>query len=336
MKRLTTTVILTAAMVTLTSCERPRPESTDIGWRGLSMLEIENPRTRAADSTQLVEAFPAELPPTANAAPAPAGTWENVQVLGHLSVDEFNRTMSAITFWVAPTEGCIYCHQSGENDVDFASDNNYRKTVARQMLRMVSDINQNYEAHVGEAGGVNCYTCHAGNPIPENVWFFTDENQSLRHFLDRDDIRIQSTEALASNANNRSSIKQTENTYHLMMRMSNALGVGCTFCHQSSRFALWEESPPTRVKALRGIDMVRHINNDYLADLQGLWPAEQLGPMGDGPKVECATCHQGRNLPLYGTMNDRNYPAFHLPPAQMLRDTVQASGSSAAGGGGGD
>jgi len=40
--------------------------------------------------------------------------YENVQVLGDLTEDNFNRLMNAMTSWVAPDEGCAYCH----GDVD--------------------------------------------------------------------------------------------------------------------------------------------------------------------------------------------------------------------------
>ena len=47
--------------------------------------------------------------------------------------------------------------------------------------------------------------------------------------------------------------------------------------------------------------MIRHTNMEYLVPLQDVWPENRLGPMGDGPKLQCATCHQGANLPQMGT-----------------------------------
>ena len=38
-------------------------------------------------------------------------------------------------------------------------------------------------------------------------------------------------------AANRSSLKQTEHTYGLMMHMSDSLGVNCTYCHNTRSFA---------------------------------------------------------------------------------------------------
>ena len=53
---------------------------------------------------------------------------------------------------------------------------------------------------------------------------------------------VASTEALPGT--DRSSIKQTEWTYALMMHFSTALGVNCTYCHNSRIFASWEQSSP--------------------------------------------------------------------------------------------
>ena len=55
-----------------------------------------------------------------------------MQVLGDLSVGQFTRQMASITAWVAPTEGCAYCH----NLQNLADDSKYTKVVARKMILM--------------------------------------------------------------------------------------------------------------------------------------------------------------------------------------------------------
>ena len=60
--------------------------------------------------------------------------------------------------------------------------------------------------------------------------------------------------------------------------------------------------------AWHGIRMVRDLNTDYLDPLQGRVPAKRLGPLGDGPKLNCATCHQGVNKPLLGVSLAKDYP----------------------------
>jgi len=55
---------------------------------------------------------------------------------------------------------CTFCHVAG----DFASDENAKKNMARNMLRIANDINANFpdgKVHV------TCYTCHRGAATPK-------------------------------------------------------------------------------------------------------------------------------------------------------------------------
>ena len=60
--------------------------------------------------------------------------------------------------------------------------------------------------------------------------------------------------------------------------------------------------------AWHGIQMARDLNTNYLDPLKATFPANRLGPLGDGPKVYCATCHQGANKPLLGVSLAKDYP----------------------------
>ena len=69
---------------------------------------------------------------------------------------------------------CGFCHQRNDQDkkFDFASDSVQYKDVARKMMRMCTNINQQYfkneedkKATVLQA--VTCYTCHHGEAIPK-------------------------------------------------------------------------------------------------------------------------------------------------------------------------
>jgi photosynthetic reaction center cytochrome c subunit len=244
--------------------------------------------------------------------------------------------MASITQWVAPTQGCNYCH----NPNNMAEDSVYTKVVARRMLQMTQNINQNWSTHV-VATGVTCYTCHRGNPVPAQVWFndaghpqahgaaqaYTGKNEPSKAagftalatdpftpFLQNASvIRVQGTTALP--AGNLSSIKQTDWTYALMMHMSTGLGVNCTYCHNSRAFGDWSESAPQRVTAWYGIRMVRQINNEYMTGLTNVFPTHRLGPAGDVAKVNCATCHQGVYKPLYGVSMAKDFPELRVVSA---------------------
>jgi photosynthetic reaction center cytochrome c subunit len=114
---------------------------------------------------------------------------------------------------------------------------------------------------------------------------------------------------------NRDSIKQTEWTYGLMFHFSESLGVSCNYCHNSRIFSSWEQSPPTRMTAWHGLQMVKDLNVAYLDPLQPVYPTARLGETGDAPKANCNTCHLGAYKPLYGArMLDAHPELARNPP----------------------
>lgn len=316
------------------ACERPPVETVQRGHRGLGMEELFNPRTiqQTAARNQPPEVVPAAEP----GGPPASSVFKNVTVLGDLSIAEFTRTMVAMTNWVAPPEqGCLYCHAPGE---DLSSDKLYTKVVARRMIEMTRHINADWKQHVADTG-VTCFTCHRGNAVPPEVWFRVPSpptalgpagnragqnspakyaNMSslpydpLTPFLDqRNEIRVVGTQPLPGS--NHASIKQAEWTYSLMLNMSEALGVNCTYCHNSRSFMSWDASTPARATAWYGVRMVRDLNAAYLDPLAPTLPPVRHGPLGDGPKVDCATCHLGVYKPLFGAKMAKDYPALAAP-----------------------
>lgn len=276
--------------------------------------------------------IPPALPAASSEGALASEAYENVQVLGNLTTGQFTRLMTAITQWVSPEQGCNYCHNAN----NLASDEMYTKVVSRRMIQMTQYVNEDWtESHVKNAG-VTCYTCHRGNPVPEYIWFDenvnpyadglagnnAEQNQPGEYvalaslpadpfspFLEEDyNIRVQGNTALPTG--NRSSIKQAEWTYGLMMHMSESMGVNCTYCHNSRAFGNWAQSPPARGTAWYGIRMVRELNNEYLTPLQDVYPEYRLGPEGDAPKANCKTCHQGAYKPLLGANMLDAYPSL--------------------------
>ncbi len=63
---------------------------------------------------------------------------------------------------------CNFCHAPSKDDakhLDFASDANPHKDVARDMMRMANRINKKFFKGT-EPMTVTCYTCHHGNAEP--------------------------------------------------------------------------------------------------------------------------------------------------------------------------
>jgi len=319
--------LLTVAMLLTAGWTAPPIHSVQGGYRGTGMDELSTPASERLLS--LANALPDPIDKASPDGDKATAVYKNVQVLTDLSADQFNRVMLGLAAWVAPADvGCTYCH----NPDNMADDSLYTKRVARRMLAMTRHINKDWQAHVGGTG-VTCYTCHRGMPVPANIWFagatstaegFATTNNGFGHpdavngstamstdpfsgLLDGPGvIRVQATQALPGAF--KGPIQSTEKTYALMIAMSKSLGVNCTYCHNSREFGQWSESTPARVTAWHGIQMVRDLNENYLVPLQAEWPANRLGPNGDGPKLYCATCHQGAQKPLLGVSLAKDWP----------------------------
>ncbi len=324
------TSLVAASGLLLSACERPPIETTQTGYRGTAMVDVQNPR---APEPEL--GYPAALPAAPDAGPRAGDIYENVQVLGDLSVAEFARFMTSITAWVSPEEGCGYCHV-GDN---FASEDIYTKVVSRRMIQMTQHINAEWGDHVGE-NGVNCYTCHRGLNVPEYIWF-TEGNSTYgnEYFVgwrdgqnrpvadvaystlpsepfsryltspDQDAARLASSGPFSEGGG--LTTKESEWNFALMMHYSDSLGVNCTYCHNSASFQSWEQSTPMRVTAWYGQNMVRALNAEYLIPLGPEYPDYRLGPHdSDAPKAYCSTCHQGVYKPLGGADAVSAYPSL--------------------------
>lgn len=252
--------------------------------------------------------------------------YENVQVLGDLTVDNFNRLMAAMTEWVSPEQGCAYCHVE---EGGFASDDLYTKTVSRRMLIMTRAINAEWGGHVAPSG-VNCYTCHRGRNVPSGIWFRrtpvaeamsgwgavqndpTPQTISTslpsdaleKYLLEANVIKVHDLEPRVPSdpaSGTEPTWQDTERTYSLMNYVSDSLGVNCVFCHNSRAFYDPAQVTPQWANALLGIDMVREINNAHLLPAGELLPENRLGPVhADAPKAACRTCHKGVNKPVGG------------------------------------
>lgn len=327
--------LLTAAMFLSAGWVHPPIIAKQNGYRGTGEDQIST-----AAQQRMLQA--ANLLPEVIDRASPGGErataiYKNVKVLNDLSGDQFNRVMVAITQWVSPDQGCAYCH----NENNLADDGIYTKIVARRMLQMNCHINKDWKEHVGSTG-VTCYTCHRGRPVPSNIWFenpgaphaggFAATNYGFGHptkingstslpmdpmtpYLDSaEQIRVEGAKALPSG--NGASIQNAERSFSLMIHMSESLGVNCTFCHNTRNFSGWSESSPQRVIAWHGLELVRDLNNVYLDPLKTVYPQTRLGPHGDSPKLDCATCHQGVSKPLNGASMAKDYPELGGAGAQ--------------------
>jgi photosynthetic reaction center cytochrome c subunit len=247
-----------------------------------------------------------------------------------VTVENYERLVEAMRAW------------TGIPDLLEPGNDSYQTQVAYSMIEMTQNINQNWAAHVQANAevGVTCYTCHRGQPVPNNVWFEVGQVNSnvegwpaiqnrvtmvsnwtslpstyLEHFLllgEDGQYGVAQVHDLASRVENLPGdplIQETEMTYAWMNYFANSLGVNCVFCHNSRAFYDPSQVTPQWATASLGIIMVQEQLEQYILPLQDVLPEERLGPVfADVPKFACRTCHQGYQQPLNGLNVIRNWP----------------------------
>jgi hypothetical protein len=95
---------------------------------------------------------------------------QNLKVLPKdISHEELDKVMDG--FKKSLGVKCGFCHAPRKDNpqkLDFASDDNEHKDVARAMMRMTAKINKKYFKG-NQPMAITCYTCHHGNEEPKSV-----------------------------------------------------------------------------------------------------------------------------------------------------------------------
>lgn len=98
---------------------------------------------------------------------------QNLKVLPkNISDEELTKVMRG--FNAALGVKCNYCHApkaNGERGMDFASDANPKKNIARAMIKMTKKINKKYfsKEHEGVVKNLTCESCHNGQQEPKTI-----------------------------------------------------------------------------------------------------------------------------------------------------------------------
>jgi|SRR5690606_20957012 len=106
---------------------------------------------------------------------SPQPQWENLKVLPQdITKDSLRYLMK--NFATSLGVKCNYCHASNADNpsrLDFSSDAKIEKEIARGMIKMTKDINENYfkpyfpEPKPQQVHVVSCVMCHRGTANPE-------------------------------------------------------------------------------------------------------------------------------------------------------------------------
>src|SRR6185436_11868883 len=86
---------------------------------------------------------------------------KNIQVLKGLPQSQLAPTMNFIA--VSLGVKCTFCHVNKDDNWDFASDEKPEKATAREMIKMLLNINKTTFKGATE---VTCNTCHRGRSHP--------------------------------------------------------------------------------------------------------------------------------------------------------------------------
>ena len=365
--KLTTAAVLAAGaaaivlVVMVPDWHRPGTAGTQLGYRGQSDTQF---ASRAAGEP-INAVVPTPLPPAASDDTKATAKYKNVKVLTDVSAGEFMRLQQAMTNWVAPKQGCAFCHDTN----DFSSDVKPTKAAARRMLEMTRYVNSAWATHVNPTG-VTCYTCHRGQPVPAEVWWprvpkkqrkLIDQEEPwneaadtvstffptagyAEYFLQDNPIAAQSTTPLRSHDVGAQIV--TKRIYEMMMEMSLQIGVNCGYCHNSRALDDWSQSTPMRWTGFYALRLIRDLNKNYLLPLAQLIPQQRTlvhpTPMPVIPATErgqqpgnalltCETCHYRLQKPMNGVNMVKDYPGLvGTSPASPEDDPSGASATNEA------
>jgi hypothetical protein len=150
------------ANVSVNSAGGPQlpPGHPDIG--PAQSLPAGHPDISSGAGASAADANLVELPsldplPTGSKQERAEHKYKNIQVLKGIPADRLMSVMFA--FKSSLGVDCTYCHIKDQ----WEKDDKQTKQIARKMIQMTRDINNQY---VGGIGRVTCMTCHRGQPRP--------------------------------------------------------------------------------------------------------------------------------------------------------------------------
>ncbi len=234
---------------------------------------------------------------------------QNVQVLVGMNTSAIWSFMTAYVAGGLKVD-CTYCHNlnnfGAETLEEVGNEDVYnRKNTAREHLRMVADLNQNWIATLAQypekqpsGAQVICATCHYGEPLPvawsESQYGVPDDYRlPLADYAQplREDRRL----LVTGKGGQQVSLDAVQYNQYTMYHMVESLGVGCTHCHNSRYFPLYEQ--PAKNYALHMLQMNQYILANYQETMNGQEPS-------------CVLCHRNQVRPPGSAAAPSNLPAM--------------------------
>jgi len=113
------------------------------------------------NGSEVVRATKAQSPPEKTV----EQVQKNIKVLTGMPQSQLIPVMNF--FAASMGRRCNYCHVNNQGQWDYASDAKTEKTAAREMIKLVMDINKTTERL--KLDPVSCYTCHRGRTSPQSI-----------------------------------------------------------------------------------------------------------------------------------------------------------------------
>ncbi|MBN2907726.1 MAG: photosynthetic reaction center cytochrome c subunit [Rhodobacteraceae bacterium] len=269
---------------------------------------------------------------------APEGTplakdvYEGVVAFGDMDQANFDRLQEAMSAWVG-TDVVLY--NNGEVSETALA-------ITKNCVEMTQYLNDDWDTHnlASEGKGVNCYTCHRGEPTPPGSWkkagavnsaaagwaavqnrvmvgntYTQSQYTSLpvdaveKYLLDGESIKVHSLEARVDQQPGDPTWQNAERTFSLMNHQSNALNVGCVYCHNTRAFYDPTQVTPQWSITTLAQQMSIDVNQTFFEPR-----SEILGY--ESAKMNCMTCHMGVISPLNGANMVAEWPELAAAAAE--------------------
>ena len=200
-------------------------------------------------------------------------SYENVRVLAGVPRGQLQQIMEAMT--VSLGVDCQYCHDVNAPESDVKP----TKQIARRMMQMLVSASGSYFELMEVP---SCWTCHRGSPTPEFEPLEPEvpappENPFPvgRPFSSEERLSVEVYENIQVYPNLPANGLQS-----VMEGYSQALGVGCEYCHTVGEWA--SDDLLMKLMARRMLEIQNGLESEYLS--------------GDGT-LSCWTCHRGEAVP---------------------------------------
>lgn len=263
---------------------------------------------------------------------------ETVIAFGDLPQSSFDRLQEAMSAWVGTD---IVLYDNGEVDETTLA-------ITENCVEATQYLNDDWDTHnlASDGVGVNCYTCHRGQPLPPGAWFkagvvnsaasgwagvqnrllvydhagtsdfvhkyTASEYTSLpvdyneKFLLDGESIKVHDLESRVDQQPGDPTWQDAERTFALMNHQSNSLDMNCVYCHNSRAFYDPTQVTPQWSITTLAQQMTIDINQVFYEPR-----SELLGR--ESAKVNCMTCHMEVVRPLNGKNMVAEWPELAAP-----------------------